>query len=165
MKKEIVTNRSRLASLYHVLELDRAFIIFSIIYFPVAVLFLNNGIEAEIALFLFTLILGLLGILLIANFLLFLGRSANNHRDNYGSVLAMYVLNLLAPLLMFKIFAYVILRLLPKTHEGFMCEVKDFVIDIYNILQIQNSLNLIILLSMVTVGWFAMKAVGKQTNS
>ena len=144
-----------------ILELDRAFIVFGLIYLPITLLFLDNGTLAEVTLLIFTILMFTLGAVLISGFILFLSKSANERSANMGSVMMMYVLNMLIPLIVFKFLFYTILKLLPVSHDGFLCDLKHLTIDMYRIFQPQDTLNLIILFSFALITFFTVKSVNK----
>ncbi|BCX13749.1 MAG: hypothetical protein KatS3mg085_281 [Candidatus Dojkabacteria bacterium] len=125
-------------------DAERAFFIFSAIYLPVSVLFIENSTLAEVILALLTLVLLMLGTLLIYSFVLELGE----YFDEKYSIKLLYqrsITNAIFPLSMFKVFALVILKILPKDHSGWLCVMRDLILDLYRIFQPQDTINYLIL--------------------
>lgn len=145
-----------------VLELDRVFIILSLIYLPLILLFLENGTLAEITLTIYSAIIIALGVTLLSSFILYLSKSANDNSKNMGSLMLMYVLNVLIPLITFKLVAYVVWKLLPSSHEGILCDIKYLIIDLYRIFQPQTTINYLVIFSFTLVAYFTLKAVNHK---
>lgn len=131
-------------------EIQRGFVIFSTIYIPVSILFINNSSFAEILLIVYTSLLIIAGILLIWTIALQIGDFLD---EPYSSKLLIqrFFVNLFAPLVMFKIFAYVIIEILPTKHEGILCDIRYFILDMYELFDVQNTLNWIILGSIASL--------------
>jgi hypothetical protein len=125
-------------------DAQRAFYIFSIIYFPVTVLFIENSRIAEIILAVLTLSLLSIGSLLIYTFWIELGDYIDK-KYPIKNLLQKAIINAIFPLSMFKVFALVILKILPSTHTGTLCVLKDLILNLYNIFKPQQTLNLFIL--------------------
>ena len=142
-------------------SLEQAYIVFAIIYFPCALLFDNRGLFAGIILIIYTLALLIASVVMLGKFVLFLAAQANEHSGKYGSVLVMYVLDMLIPLVMIKFFALTAINLLPERHEGFACELVHFVRNFYFTYDVQHNLDLLIMASLVGVGAMALLAVRK----
>lgn len=141
--------------------LTRTFLVFSVLYFPITLLFLNRGLLPEVILALYTLLLIVGGILLIFRFLVSLASSANSRNGQVGSLFILYLLNVLFPLLMFKMIAFVILQLLPLT-PGILCEITCFIKDVYLLYSVQNSLNHLIVGSSLPMFLFTLWSVQKK---
>lgn len=141
-------------------DLTRAYIIFSIVYLPVSLLFIGKGSLEESILAIYTGIMIILGIVMMWGFILLLASSANDHDGEVGSIVVSYVLNFLIPLITFKGFSYVIVRILPASHsDKFLCDLKKFVLDLYQVYDPQNNLDLIILSSLAIVFVFSLYSV------
>ncbi len=164
MAKSESTSSSSVSSMFKPFQLENAFIIFAIIYVPVSLLFFNRGVLAETLLILYTLALMLGGALLMARFLLFIAKEANEHNGQYGSVLIMYVLNILLPLLTFKFIAYTVWKLLPCTCErfGLFADGVRMVRDAFYLFNIQQNLTWVAAGSLVLVAVFAMWSVSRK---
>jgi hypothetical protein len=143
-------------------DLERSFIIFSVVYLPIAILFFNQGGLERALLAIYTvLLMGLAGVLLV-KFVIYLAAAANEHKSNYGGVFAMYFFQVLIPLVMFKVFGYVAVLLLPAKGMGF-CDLRHFVLELYyGVFQYQHSLNLAIAASLAVVTALALWSVGKK---
>lgn len=145
-------------------SLEQAYIVFAVIYFPCALLFNNRGLFAGIILIIYTLVMILVSFVLLGRFVLFLAKQANEHSGMYGSVLVMYVLDMLIPLVMMKFYAVTTLTLLPEQHEGFMCELVRFVRNFYFTYDVQHNLDLLIMASLVGVGVMALVGVRREAE-
>lgn len=144
------------------LSLEQGFIIFSVIYLPFAVLLNNQGVVAEALLALYTFVLGAVGLMLIAKFVVLLAKHANDRSGQYGTLLVMYFLNVFFPLVMAKVWGIVIMQLLPERHVGLMCDLVRFVKLLMFTFQWQQSLNLIILASLAVFVGMAVWHVGRK---
>lgn len=142
------------------LNLEQAYIIFAVIYLPFAVLLRNQGFIAESLLNVYTLVMMFVALILVGRFVLFLGRLANEHNAQYGSLWIMYVLDVLIPLVTAKVYGMVILQMLPERHVGILCEVVNFVRSLMWIFQYQHALNILILSTLAVFGGFAIWSVG-----
>ncbi len=134
-------------------ELVRGFLIFSTVYFPVSVLFLNNGKLEELILGIFTFLLASTGIILIAKYLWIVGEFLNGARSKLGDLFRSYFTMVFLPLCMFKVFAYNILQLIPTSNTNELyCDIRHFVLGIYQVTDPQFILNYLILGSLVFIG-------------
>jgi len=131
--------------------LTRTFFVFSILYFPVSVLFLGRGTLVEVILALYTLIMVVLGSSLILRFIISFASSSNARSGQLGSLFILYLINVLAPLCMFKVFVHIGWWLLPTSLPGFWCEVTCFIKDIYFLFDVQATLNWVIIVSLVSM--------------
>lgn len=146
-------------------DLTRAYIIFSLIYIPVSVLFLDKGTLEESILAIYTVAMFVLGLLMITGFVLLLAKSANDHNGNFGTVLVSYLVHVLFPLLTFKAFAYVTWRLLPVTKEkGLLCDFRKFVIDMFHLFKPQENLNTLIIVSLIIMFAFSLYSVVRNKS-
>lgn len=162
MAKKITSSKKALVSTQ---ELIRGFIIFSVIYFPVSVLFINNGKLEELILSVFTFLLALAGITLIAKYLWIVGEFLNESRSNLGDLFKAYFTMAFLPLCMFKVFAYNVLQLLPTSNANeFYCDIRRFVLGIYQVTDPQFILNYLILGSLVFVGLLAIRKLTPAAN-
>lgn len=157
----------RVSGFMRLLELERAFIIFSIIYIPVAWLFLNRGYVEEGLLLIYTLILAIIGVIMVARFALFMADAANKHSGNYGSLLLRYLVDAFIPLVMFKVLGFVFMSILPMDrHRGLMCDLVRLLRHLYwETLKVQHSLDLIILVSAALVFGFAVWSIGHRSHN
>lgn len=146
-------------------DLERSYIIFALLYFPIVVLFINQGLIEKLILVIYTILLGFVGAVLLIKFIMFLVSSANEHKNNYGSILGMYVFDALMPLLMFKVLGYVIVQMLPKTHSGLLCDLVNFIKDLYYyVFAYQQTLTVVIAASFVSVAALALWSVGRGSK-
>jgi hypothetical protein len=130
--------------------LTRSFLIFSVLYFPVAILFLNRGALPEVILALYTLVLVVLGLILIARFLVSLASTANSRSGQIGSLFILYLINVLIPLLMYKVLIFVGWQLLPAI-PGILCEITCFIKDLYFLFNVQETLSYVIVVSLLAI--------------
>lgn len=146
-------------------ELVRGFVIFSVIYFPVSVLFINNGKLEELILTVFTSLLALTGLILIAKYLWIIGEFLNKSRTSLGDLFRSYFTMAFLPLCMFKIFAYNVLQLLPTSNTTELyCDTRRFVLGIYQVTDPQLALNYLILGSLVFIGLLAIRKLTLTAN-
>lgn len=143
------------------LNIEQAYIIFAIIYLPFVVLLRNQGFIAESLLNVYTLVLMFVALVMVGRFILFLGKLANEHSGQYGSLWIMYVLDLLIPLVTAKIYGMVVLQMLPERHVGILCEIVNFVRSLMWTFHYQQALNILILATLAVFGGFAVWSVGK----
>lgn len=146
------------------LNLEQAYIIFAVIYLPFVILLRNQGFIAESLLNVYTLLLMVVGVILVGRFIVLLGRMANEHNGQYGSLWIMYVLDLLIPLVTFKIYGMVIMQMLPERHVGILCEIVNFVRSMMWVFQYQRTLNLLILATLAVFGGFAIWSIGRSNK-
>lgn len=154
----------RLSSVSTDWNLEQLFIIFSIIYVPVAALYLNQGVLAYVILTLFTFALGTVGLVLLARFVYFLSLQADNATGKFGSVFRMYVTNVLSVLLVYKLLAYVIWATLPPYHQGILCDIVRFVKDLFYLFNIQTALTTAIVVSLPIALALAVLSIGGWTK-
>lgn len=171
-KQDVQTSNSpslvnRFSGIMRLLELERAFLIFSIIYFPVAWLFLHRGILETAILLVYTIVLALVAVLMIAKFVIHLSNSADNHNGNYGSLFSVYVFDALLPLFMLKALGHLIDLMLPvDRHMGIVCDlVRLFRSLYYGVFSYQYTLSLFIAFSLVVMFVFTVWSVGKRNNN
>jgi len=144
-------------------DLERSYLVFAIIYFPVAVLFVSQGAIEHVLLTLYTLVMFFIGLLLVLKFIIFFADAANEHRSNYGSLFAMYVFSVMIPLLMAKVYGYVFIRMMPRTHEGILCDLKNMALDMYyGVFNYQHTLDILIASSFAVFALMAVWAVGRK---
>jgi hypothetical protein len=157
---------NRLGGVMRLLELERSFLIFAVIYFPIAWLFLNRGPIEEAILVLYTIVLGIVGVMMLVKFIVHLANAANDHSGRFGTLFTVYIFNALVPLVMFKVFGFVINAVLPiDRHQGLMCDlVRLFRNLYYHILQWQTSLSYIILGSLAAMFIFTLWSVRGRDN-
>jgi hypothetical protein len=157
---------ARVRGWLRLLELERSFFIFSVIYFPVTWLFLyQEGLVERTILAVYTIVLAVIGLLMLIKFAFFLAEQADNHTGNYGTLLIRYLANMFFPLVMFKAFAYVIFQLLPAEHEGLVCHFIWLYKALYlRIFDFQHAISLVILGSAALVWVFVLWSVSKRSN-
>lgn len=144
------------------LDLERSYLIFAVIYFPITILFLRQGIIETLILAIYSILMFLVGLVLIFKFVLFLGKSANEGARNYGSILIMYVIDVLFPLLMAKLYAHVFMQLLPGSADGILCNIRCLSKDMYYYLyDFQNTVTVLIIASFVVIVSLALWSVGR----
>lgn len=131
--------------------LTRTFFVFSILYFPVSVLFLGRGTLSEVMLTLYTLIMVVLATSLILRFMISFASSSNARSGQLGSLFILYMINVLFPLCMFKVFVHIGWWLLPTSLPGFWCEVTCFIKDMYFLFDVQTTLNWVIVVSLTSM--------------
>lgn len=157
----MINTRKRLVSLIQSIEASSSFLVFSIIYIPVAFLFLNRGTVAEVSLAIYTIIMFVWGLFLIGKFILYIAERADSHNGQMGSVLVVYMMNMFIPLVIFKVLGYVGWGLLPISHRGIVCDMKWYIMDLYRIFNFQHTLTLLIASSLILMAlatvWSIMK--------
>lgn len=143
-KAAVISNLSGLMRLF---ELERSFLIFSLIYFPVAWLFLGRGYLENFLLAIYTVVMSILALMMIAKFVLHLTAASDNRTGKSGSIFVMYLVDALVPLVMLKAFGHIINLILPiDRHQGIVCDlVRLFRQFYYDIFQFQTTLNYVIL--------------------
>lgn len=135
-------------------EIQRGFIIFSIIYFPVNVLFVKNGDVSQLLMSIYIFLMLLAGCVLLWLHINILGRAIDENLS-LQSVLRSTAVNALLPLVMFKVIAQTILDMLPDNHKNlndFWCDVRHFIFDLYKIFEPQDTLNWVIIGVLVVSG-------------
>lgn len=158
------TPRHRAAA-HHVINtyrLERFFLVFAIIYFPVSFLYLNRGFIAEALLTVYTVIMLVAAVMMLMKFCVWLARFANRHEGNFGDLWLIYLLDALFPLLMLKFFVSIAYQLLPPVHMGIWCEFKYFVINMLNLFSVQQNLSYAILGSLVLLFGFTVWSVRRN---
>lgn len=146
------------------LSLEQGFIIFSVVYLPFALLLSNQGVLAESMLAIYTLALMVTAMVLAAKFLMVFAKHANDRSGQYGTLLIMYVLDLLIPMIMGKVFGFVILQAMPVRHYGLVCEIVNFVRGLMYTFQYQRTLNILILSTLAAFVLFALWNVGRSNK-
>jgi hypothetical protein len=154
----------RLSSVSTDWNLEQLFIIFSIIYIPVAALYLNQGILAYVLLTLFTFALGTVGLVLLARFVYFVSVQADNASGKFGSVFRLYVTNVFAVFLVYKLLGYVIWATLPPYHQGILCDIVNFVKDLFFLFNVQTALNTALIVSLPIALGLAVLSIGGWTT-
>lgn len=151
----------QMGGLMRLFELERSFLIFAIIYFPVTWLFLYRGVIEEAILGVYTFVMALIAAILLGKFVVHLGNSANDHDGKFGSLFTVYIFNAFTPLAMLKVFGYVANLILPADkHIGLMCDLVRLFRHLYfNIFQWQATLNYLILGSLTVMFIFALWSV------
>lgn len=158
----IMNQPKRLLDKVGTLSLEQAYVIFAVIYMPFTVLLSHRGFIAESLLNIYTLALMIVGVILVGKFMVYLGKLANEHNSQYGSLWVMYVLDVLIPLVTFKVYGLVITNMLPERHVGILCEIVNFVRSLMWVFQYQRTLNILILATLVVFGGFAVWSVGRN---
>lgn len=153
---------NKIVNIFGNLNLEQAYIIFSVVYVPFTVLLLNQGFIPETLIALYTIGLLIVTAILIGRFILLFGKHANEHSGEYGTLFVMYVLDVLIPLLMVKVYAMVIMSLLPERHVGLVCEVTHFIRRLFWTFDIHQALNIVILGTLVTFAGLAALSVKKD---
>ena len=163
---ERVESVNQISGLMRLLELERSFIIFSVIYFPVTWLFLNRGYLEEFLLGLYTLVMIILSLLMVGKFVLHFANAADKHTGKFGRLFAIYIFNGFLPLVMLKAFGHVLNMILPiDKHQGIVCDlVRLFRQFYYDIFHYQTALNYFILGSLAVMFFFAVWSV-RQNDS
>lgn len=162
-----LTNREKLMQqVERIFQPESTFIIFGLIYFPFAALFLDQGLLENVILAVYTLVMFIAAIFLISRFALFVANAANQHSDNYGSLLVMYMLDFAFPVLMLKAFSAVTMMMLPCCHcvdkTRLICEVSSFIRTMHATYDVQQILSSVFLVSLLVVGSLTLWAVGKR---
>lgn len=136
------SSKQKLSALFSDSELKRAFYIFSVIYFPVGVLFLDNGKVSEAILLVYSLALSFAAARLIWIFMLLLGRMLDKKDFSIQKLLRLCILNAIIPLLVLKVITYAVFRMLAhKSTDEFWCSLKQYLWDLYSIFNPQQSIN------------------------
>ncbi len=140
---------------------EQTFLIFSVIYFPIALLLLNKGTLSKVLLMIYTAVLFLLGLFLLVRFVIYLAVAANTRNNKIGTLMLMYIVRVMIPLYMFKFLGLMAVSLLPTSHTGLMCELKNMFIDLYHLYNVQQSIDFAILLSAIPILLLALWSVNK----
>ena len=154
---------SRIDKISNFFDLERSFIVFSVVYLPVAVLFLNGGWIEQTILAVYTVVMVAVAVMLMIKFALFLSKSATNSDGNYGALFMMYVFQVLIPLLMLKLFGYITISMMPVRHYDLTCTLKRVFTDLYfYVFKYQSSLDWLIVGTFVVVSGLALWSIGKK---
>lgn len=139
---------NRMGGLIRLFELERSFIIFSLIYFPVAWLFLNRGFLENFLLGIYTVVMVVMAVIILGKFVLHL---TSEQAEGGRRLFARYLVDAFVPLLMLKAFGHILNLILPyDRHQGIVCDlVRLFRQFYYDIFHFQTSLNYIILGSLL----------------
>jgi hypothetical protein len=160
-------------------EARNTFITFAVIYLPVSWLFLGRGALEQTLLVLYTGLMILGGLVLIKNFLKNLIAAANAHDGKYGDLFKSYLIDMLLPLGMFKLFALIGRQLLPYNHEGvpqLLCQLYDMLGWLYpnfvrgyerpaELVDIQQALGAIIVFSAALMVAFTLWSVARDNKN
>jgi|GEM_PF-6269194 len=157
---------SRVGGLMRLFELERSFLIFALIYFPVAWLFLGRGYLENFLLAIYTVVMIILAVMMIAKFVLHLATAADNRGAQSGRLFVMYLIDGLVPLAMLKVFGHILNMILPfDRHQGIVCDlVRLFRQFYYEIFQFQTTLNYVIIGGLVITFVAAVWAVTKNNE-
>lgn len=163
---ERVETVNQASGFLRLIELERSFVIFSLIYFPVAWLFLGRGYLEQFLLGIYTVVMVVLSLLMMGKFVLHFAGAADNHTGKFGRLFAVYVFNGFLPLVMLKAFGHIINMILPiDKHQGIVCDlVRLFRQFYYDIFHYQTALNYFILGSLAVMFFFAVMSVRRNES-
>lgn len=157
---------SRLDRLSAMLTPARTYYIFAAIYVPVAILFLNRGVLAEVILALYTFIMAVGTLMMVVKFAIVLAANADGHTGKFGTLYLAFVTYKFLPLLFAKVLAYVYWALLPtcfcRRTYPFLGDLVTFLRDVYWLFSPQYVLNWIIFGGLVVMSLLALWSVGHK---
>lgn len=149
-------------------EAEKSFGFFFLIYVVVTWLFLNRGPLEETILVLFTGVMIVAALALIARFVKFLAKAADSHDGNYGSLFVVYLFNLLLPLAAIRFFGDVLYSIVPCDCSGFpelMVDLINLFLKIYNqILHFPRLVDWLIIASLSVFSLAAIVSVGLRNK-
>lgn len=152
-KKTIFSRLTKELFRFKNFEAEKSYASFLAIYAVVAWLFLGRGVLEETLLVLFTGVMLTVGVALVVKFFRFLAKAADARDGKIGSLFVFYLLDFLVPLLGFRLFGYVINRVIPYEHDGLpqlLCDLYTMYRDLYyRIFDVAQNLELLILGSFI----------------
>ncbi len=144
-------------------EAEKSFASFLLIYIVVAWLFLGRGVLEETILVLFTGVMVGAAFYLIFKFVKYLAKAADSRDGKFGSLLVVYILNLLVPLIGLRLFGYTLISILPRNHEGLpklLCDLFNLFEDLYwGVFEVPQTLDFLMMGSLVLFGLLSVISV------
>jgi hypothetical protein len=122
-------------------NLISVFIIVSFLFFPLYVLFIGGAIYSKIILLIVTTLVLILSLLLLAKFSYFFAEFINSKSDQFGDLYLKYIHYVIPSLIMLKVAGYAIYNMLPKKHEGILCDLVRFIKDLFFMFRYHEVLN------------------------